>query len=90
MIPIAAEIVDNPPKDQAALNTIRAVIRCQAEQIWKATEQLRKLPKVQCPCGKQARMDNMFQCFHCGIYYCRACGPRHFGPAPSLIVKDPA
>lgn len=36
---------------------------------------------VTCPCGAKVCIILAFHCYHCGLWLCRACSERHFGPA---------
>lgn len=73
---IPAEILDRPPQTEAealallqvSVDQLRGVGTCEHE--------------LACPCGNQVRLLDAFRCFHCGVFYCKTCALRHFGPAP--------
>lgn len=36
--------------------------------------------KVQCVCGKWMKLEKMFKCYHCWLWFCRDCAGKHFKP----------
>lgn len=37
------------------------------------------LPTIECPCGREYRINNMFKCLYCEVFFCRSCAKEHFG-----------
>lgn len=79
---------DRPAESQQDVFKFRIAIRKQAEELYEQIGHGETMPRITCPCGNCPKITHAFQCYHCGIWFCKACGNRHFGPAPSLLELE--
>lgn len=46
-------------------------------------EILRSVPEDACitcgGCGRRVRFRSLYRCYYCGVWFCEACAPGHFG-----------
>jgi len=33
---------------------------------------------VECPCGRERNVQDMFQCLYCEVWFCKRCAKEHF------------
>lgn len=70
---LAADVVDRKPVTEEERAVILLCIMDQAREVAEVEA------FVTCPCGHKAKLVFAFQCYHCGIWFCRRCAARHFG-----------
>lgn len=79
---------DAPPKTLLDVHKFRSAIVGQSKEISNQVRIGMPVPKVKCPCGRRPRITHAHLCFHCGIYFCKQCSLRHFGPPlPSPMLS---
>jgi hypothetical protein len=71
---LSAEVIDREPLCEAEIDAKRLLLLDQAREMGRVHGE-----KVTCPCGFAAPVVFAFQCFECGIWFCRSCAGRHFG-----------
>lgn len=51
--------------------------------LWEVFKQCREVvgvgAKITRPCGRRVQLTFSYKCFHCDIWFCKACATRHFG-----------
>lgn len=70
---VPATVLDRKPETEDERAVILGVIMDQAREVAGVDA------TVTCPCGHAAPIPYAFQCYHCGIWFCRRCASRHFG-----------
>lgn len=72
------QILHRHPQDNDDVAAKRVAIATQSKD-------LNQQPQVwiTCPCGTRLLLRYSYKCWECGIFFCRSCAEKHFGPKPA-------
>ena len=73
LVLVPAELVDRPARTDDEYRLKRVLTRRQIESV-------RLGEYVPCPCGRKIDLSAAYKCLFCGVWFCRTCAERHFGP----------
>ncbi|MCE5279408.1 MAG: hypothetical protein ABFD92_02165 [Planctomycetaceae bacterium] len=71
--PVRAAFIDNPNKSDNGLGALRELLSDQIREV-------RETGWVTCPCGRTLHLMMAYKCLYCGLWFCKECATRHFGP----------
>jgi len=77
--------VDEVPVGRDAHEAFRVLLAHQYRELRDCRTRGRRaldiLAWLHCPCGLRIGLEAAYRCLHCGLWFCKACAERHFGPA---------